>query len=261
MKLMKYKIICILTVLLFLLMPLTAYAVSPPYGYATTSDSNLMASLKEYIDGYPEGMEKGATGYGQNREGYRLEQRRVILPKAADSGLTVQWCEYRERGWGDGVNYITIDFIKTESVSEFPDIRVTLYYDYADPSDVYKTALFWEREDAQISAEDEGVYNGMPYYAKTYTLQNGDKYCIYNMVKGNILINVVDYEPFSKERIGLIKYEETDLFLPVFVEEQNQPKPNEPSTETGKQINWRILIYCGTVVMLIGLAVWLVRKR
>lgn len=263
-----------LIALLFILMPhMTVYAIAPPYGYVTDDESDLMASFKEYVDYYPTGVEKGELGYGQSRQGYRLEQRRVIWPKVADPNFTVQSCGYGESRWGDGVNYTYTSFTETSNISETPNIRVILYYDYSDPVEVYKTYFFNVDEEADMVAE-EGFYNGMPYYAYTYINKlDGSHYCVYNLVMGDILINVHDAEPFSENRVGLIQYEETEILLPVYVNEQdyisNQIEtPIETLDQNGlfiKQIDLCVWMYCGIAVTLIGLVgyvVWIkVHKR
>jgi len=65
--------------------------------------------------------------------------------------------------------------------------------------------------------ESEGTYDGIPYYACTYASNDGSAYCRYNLKVGDLLVNVIDSEPFSKSRIGLIKFIKSKLQLPVYV--------------------------------------------
>jgi hypothetical protein len=244
-KMKRYISIFIVITVFLGLLTVCPVALDPPYREYTADDGELMELLKDYIDKYTLGI----SGYGRKREGYRYEQRQVIWPNAADSRLSVQSCEYGERRYGDGVNYIRISFFETEEI----DISVTLYYDYADPVKIYKR-YFGKPKNSKKTIE-EGVYNCMPYFAETYVKSNGETFCHYNMVIGNILVSVYDAKPFSVERIGLIQYEATDILLPVFVNESNYL--SEKSTLP------HVWIYCGTafILVLAGFIILLIKHK
>jgi len=257
--------------LLILTLCMTAYAMTPPYGYATNDINDMRVNLEKYISYYPEGSERGDTGYGQSSPESRLEHRRVVLVDVEDPSLSLRWCGYRERAWGSGVNYIFAEFAETLDYEIPPDMTVTLYYDYDDPSVVYQNH---DSGDFIVSMTvEEGIYNGMPYSAATKINRNGVEFSMTQLVVGDILVTIYDSGPFAESRLGLLRFEETDMMLPVYILEQTgETEKNDTVGDGAKQDeisvekpDSRVWMYFGIAVALIGAAgcvtIWKVRSQ
>lgn len=246
---------CILVALFLLLVPcLTAYGMAPPHGYGTENgNDDLMANLEKHIDDlWGEYIENNPDGGdASSGQGYHLEYRQVILP-VADASLNLGWCEYRERNYGSGVNYTYHTYYYGEADTNNPaDITVTIYYSYDDPNKAYKN----HNKSSYIVSMTvtDGEYNGMPYSAATKINKDGVEFTQYNLVRGNLFIVISDLGPFNESRLASFSFEETELVLPVFVNEQNYIQG-----QGSKTFLW---VLCGVAVLLIGYFAWTKRRR
>ena len=207
------KCVCILVTLLFIATLCgKTYAMTPP----DSSDSfdsikDMLTSLKEYIDTF-----QNLKSYRINNPapGSSLKKRQVIYPVV--KGFSLVSCHYADGRYGGGTDYFFFEF---EGKSERENIRVIVYYFYKNVGAKQLRDFMGEHYAAEGSkmTESTGTYNGIPYNACTYTSDDGSAYCRYNLKIGDLLVNVIDSEPFSKSRIGLIQFKKTNLKLPVYM--------------------------------------------
>jgi len=193
-----------------------AYALQPPYSSPSFDNENdLLESLKMYIEYYPYKDEC--------RKGCHVEQRRIIVPKIADPDYYMESCNYADAYWGSGVNYAFFEFLSDNpeqlNTGYMPQ-RIGILIYYYNPNIKISTGSKYKSpyEKAKIT---KGTYKGIPYYACNYKQKNGEEYSRYNLMYGDILIDVYDSWPFTENRIDLISFEETEILLPVFIKENN----------------------------------------
>ena len=188
-----------------------------PYGYGTDSLDDLLSDLEAYISHYPESAERHYTGYGREKEGYRLEQRRVYTVSVDSSRMALQWCEYREQTWGSGVNYLYFTFSQTPEHNTLTEMTVKLNYFYDDPTEVYNNHIAGDFITSMVL--EEGVFDGMLYSAATMLNRDGKEFYVCNLVMGDILVVVFNHGAFEEGQLEALCFEETKLILPVYIEE------------------------------------------
>ena len=206
------KIRLLLATIIFLLMSMPAYALTPPYGRGFDNEHDLMISLKEYIDNFPKEGEPVYRGYGASHNRSSLVEKQVIFPKISDENFSLKWCEYREEKWDDGVNWCMFSY-KWKA-----DKTINIYLSY------HKTAES-VTEDSQIIKE--GKFNGIPYRA----YKGRNDLIFYYMTIDNILVEISDYVSIETNILDSLTFEKSNMFLPVFTDGKTitqHPLPSVP---------------------------------
>ena len=187
----------------------TAQALEPPYGSGIFySEQEMIASLRAYIDDFPNGHPHSSDFVRVNTEfnHYHLEKRQVILPRL--TGFELESCSYADSYWDSGVNYCHFSFENAEEA-----IHLFIYY-HMRAKDMPNSIDSLKRQYSKLKTIQEGNYNGMYYYA--YREKDTGRN-LYDLIIGDALVTVYDSQPFQESRIDLIHYEKTGLMLPVFV--------------------------------------------
>ena len=204
-------------------------ALTAPYGHSSDNIGDVLAELETYIN---LGEIQPGHGVFEHRQGYHIERRQVYWVDVDDPNLTLDWCEYRGRTWGNGINYVLTQF--APHLTSTTTMAITVYYDYEDPNKAYKNHY---KSDFIVSMTvEDGVYNGMPYSAATMVNQNGVEFSTVNLVLGELLVEVFEIVPFNVKRLDDLRFVETDLVLPLYVETTTCPLCTSPNPPTSGNI-------------------------
>jgi len=185
---------------------LSAAAETPTFSKYFDNEKDMIKSLKAYIKDYPD-VFPNPLAFAEGNPDYHLENRQVLLPEITNPGVVLEQCGYGESSWGIGVNYLFYSF-KNGSGEQF---RLLLYHGMS-AEQMQENFMQYRYNEAWTDIQ-QGVYNDMPYFA----YRDNDIDYRYYLLIGDIVVHVIDYEPFSESRIDLIRYKESKLFLPVFV--------------------------------------------
>ena len=210
------KILCVILAVTFVLaLVVPVHALEPLHGWYADNESDLKEELEKYIAEYPKGL---GEIYGADRN-FSLKYKPVLWPEMTDLDFTLGSCKFAEVQWGSGADYFNFYYAK-ESTGEY--ISVTLNYWYDDVNFGLNSHYVPRPEKDEEMTTAEGVYKDMPYCAWTYNRNDGVSFYSYNLIIGDVLVNVRDCEPFTESRIDLIQYEETEFMLPVYVQTNEQ---------------------------------------
>ena len=247
MKLIKFM--CFSVIIVFVMsFFVSVYALAAPYSLGTSRyQCELRERLLEYIDNFSSDSIRGRSSIPDS-EDYQLKYRQVIWPKIDNPNLVFHWGSFSEAGWGEGVNNSNFEWITTSCVGEWPSryIAVSIFYKYINPSEIYRTRFMYREYVEKLS--HEGIYNNIPYYGYTYILSGGEIFTQFNMPLGDVLVRVFDSKPFCESRISLIQFDETELFLPVYVRINNPtPAPTEMPINPNNFSDKHLLLVIGSI--------------
>lgn len=216
-KLSAISISVILLLLLFVPV-VSVSAASPVYSKQFYTEDEMLTSLSEYKDKFPNVDDYLNGDLSEPQEGYHLEHKEMIIPRISDNSYSPEAYNFAESSWGSGVNYFITSYSKA---GESNSIRVITYY-YLN-----KKAVSDKLESVLNSTLDEMIYEGncneYQYAAyNEYDVKGEFIRCNYVIAAGEYLIEVYTADPYDEGFVGNIEFNFTGIMLPVYVQNDTE---------------------------------------
>jgi len=230
---MKKKLCIFIIVLIAILIPVifinsTAHAYQPTFEIFFDDLDEMLECFRRHSEGYLNSLNRYHRNFS-NRLPFNAGMstfvglQQVIIPEV--SGYTLIECSYYPH------SYLHFKFSDGES-----DIRITTHFRQTQHIMQRIIERNFENEFKVV------VYNDKEYYVNIWNNHN------FFFFVDNIIIGVVDSEPFSEERVNLIQFQETDILFPVV---RVRISENENNIHPG------ILIAAGGALIFVGVFVYI----
>ena len=168
--------------------------------------------------------------------------------------------DYNGGTWN--LRQLIIPTVNSFSLSECYFYHSTVVFKYYDRDSTIEIHIFRHASITirQYNLEyriDEGnikrvVHNNTAYYIET---ERNNRYSFF---VDDILVFVIDSEPFSQERVDLIQFQETGILFPAFVRTASAEENGQRSVENGNHIQLGLLIVVGGAMTLIIISVYII---
>lgn len=206
-KLLSVILSFIMVALLFV-SAFSVSALSPPYSKSFETQSEMLSSLSEYSESFPEVEDYFAGDLSAPREGYHLENREVIIPVLSAEGYTANAFSYAESSWGKGVDYSFVSYLNSGNDYTW---RFMTYYslneeELSDSFDVgFKPA--------------EGYIGDYKYIAyDSYSEFMDYQYTVCKVIVADCLVVIYGARDFY-EKLDAIQFVSPEIEIPVYVKD------------------------------------------
>ena len=191
-------------------------ADSPTYSKNFSSKDEMLSSLSEYSNSFPDVEDYYSSDLSEKREGLHLERREIFLPYFGYSAYTATAYSYGESRWGKGVDYVFAAFCRGEET-----VRVIVYHGVTEEQINEKLEHFTAKPESSFFS-DNGEITGKVFAASETPQDDGTKTCEYlikNRYSGDILTCIYTNSDFDESLVSSLRYEKAGFLLPIYVED------------------------------------------
>lgn len=221
------KLLSVTLVIIMLIMSLslsfTAGAEASPYSRYFTSEEEMLASLRAYAEAFPDVEDYELGDLSETPAGHHLAEKKVVIPYIDGTDYKAQSYSFAEDSYGIGVNYTFTSYSKGDTADS---VRILVYYDllYVQIKNALNKYYQSVSPNNIIDGKVSNKYNYIGYneYSDDVFTRS-----VYKVALDDKLVIIYSEDTCTKAFMNNIKFEETDIILPVYETEPVLPEVPE----------------------------------